>query len=105
MVKRKSLPKPAEKAGYAAQTAPRISDSTSETSSSAYEELTSAQSSPRKSLTTTKLSKLNTTKPKSKKMAPVLRQIRELQKTTNLLIPKAPFIRLVHNFFLNPVNF
>lgn len=95
MVKRKSLPKPADRAGYAAQTAPRISDSTSEASSSAYEEPVSNQTSPRKSLTSAKLSKLNSTKPKSKKLAPALKQIRELQKTTNLLIPRAPFLRLV----------
>ena len=90
MVKRKSLPQPAEKAGYAARTAPRVSDSTTAESS---EE--SPRKSPRKSTGNSKLVKLTTNKPKSKKLTPALRQIRDLQKSTNLLIPRAPFLRLV----------
>ncbi|RMZ93423.1 histone H3, partial [Brachionus plicatilis] len=93
-------PKPADRAGYAAQTAPRISDSTSDSSSSPSKELMSTRTSPRKSLTTSKLSKANTTKTnttktRSKKLTPVLKEIRELQKSTNLLIPRAPFLRLL----------
>ena len=91
MVKRKSLPQPAERAGYAARTAPRVSDSTNNESS----EEESARKSPRKSGASSKLLKLTSNKPKSKKLTPALRQIRDLQKSTNLLIPRAPFLRLV----------
>ncbi|CAF0722496.1 unnamed protein product [Brachionus calyciflorus] len=104
MVKRKSLPKPVDKAGYAARTAQRVSDSTSEESASSSESSSSAseeenyttRTSPRKSMSATasKLSRINTSK-KGKSGIVALKQIRELQRTTNLLIPRAPFLRLI----------
>jgi hypothetical protein len=114
MVKRKTQPKSKNKAGYAARTAQPVHDSTSESTSSSSENsqsdteqretfrppprqppMATARSNP-----VTSRDKVQKTiaKPDVRKKGSalkVLKDIRLLQKTTNLLIPRAPFLRLV----------
>ena len=129
MAKRKNIPQPAEKASYASRTAQRVVDNTSasdEASSNEPEPVSSstAESSPapvaRKKPTAQpqQLQRRLLTKKSTHKQPPsssvkhtinkaaqnrktrVLREIRDLQKSTKLLIPRAPFLRLV-NIYLS----
>jgi len=91
-MKRKNAPKPKENAGYAARTSQSVTDNTGTK--------TRSQSPLKQRPTTSKgansgdvRSKLNKAKKRSQTTA--LQEMKTLQKTTALLIPKAPFVRLV----------
>jgi hypothetical protein len=117
MVKRKTQPKTKNKAGYAARTAEPVHDSTSDSTSASSEKENSqsdgeqerqpirpAQKQPQMAAarhnpaTTRDKVQKTIVKPDVRKKGSalkVLKDIRLLQKTTNLLIPRAPFLRLV----------
>jgi hypothetical protein len=118
MVKRKTQPKTKNKAGYAARTAEPVHDSTSDSTSASASERDNSKSDaeeretfrppPKQSNQMETARNIPGTsgdkvqkkivKPNAKKKGSalkVLKDIRLLQKTTNLLIPRAPFLRLV----------
>ena len=108
MVKRKGLPVKGEKAGYAARTEQRVQDrtldnstgSTTESDSEDNEVLEKQKKEQKSNKLSVMSSSKNITKSKSsKKKSRVLREIVNLQKTTKLLIPRAPFLRLVMKHF------
>jgi hypothetical protein len=97
MVKHKNAPKKGAKAGYAASIEPPVSDST-ETDSSVSEpppvvakksNLLMTKKTPNKKSTSSQV------KQQPRSGVKVLKAIRNLQNTTNLLIPRAPFLRIV----------
>lgn len=90
MVKHKNPPKKGVSAGYAASTAARVNDSTD---SSATEPPAVV---PKKNPLIKPKSKVNAVKTKDAK---VLRDINKLQNSTKLLIPRAPFVRLVSHLY------
>jgi hypothetical protein len=99
MVKRKSLPKNKENASYASRTANSVHDTTKE--SIQPNNITAAIRAPAagKALVNNILHKKQSTKTViNRRGVKVLKEIQTLQKTTNLLIPRAPFIRLVRLF-------
>ena len=106
MVKRKSEPKKGGAAGYAARTAEPVNDSTSISSVSSVSSVSSSSSSdernksPAKKKVLVKVAKKATFKPPVKAKTKVLADIRKLQAATKLLIPRAPFLRLVNNKLL-----
>jgi hypothetical protein len=107
MAKKKTMPKPKQSAGYAARTAPSVHDSTKESEEEievARGKNTASPAAPRavQTLLRTKRneeknnrSNHTVVKKKAPSGARVLKEIKTLQKTTQLLIPRAPFIRLV----------
>jgi hypothetical protein len=115
MAKKKTQPKPANKASYASKTAPRVKDkeqppapkaTESETDSSnstgsgstSSEEETENTQPQRKGpniINAQKRGPLAKNKVTKTKRTKVLAEIRSLQKSTELLIPRAPFLRLV----------
>ena len=102
MVKRKASPKKGSSAGYAARIEPPVSDSTDE-SSEALQVSTNPTmtSSPIKKKPTARKSTAPIPRPKltvKKKKSRVLKEIKRLQTSTNLLIPRAPFLRLVTRY-------
>ena len=103
MVKRKSEPKKGGAAGYAARTAEQLNDSTSISSVSSVSSDSSSSSSdernktPSKKQVQSKATKKVLLKPPVKAKSNVLKEIRKLQAQTRLLIPRAPFLRLVFN--------
>jgi hypothetical protein len=126
MAKKKTQPKPANKASYASKTAPRVKDkeqappaaessqetdssnSTGSGSTSESEESENIQPQQRKGPKAPVAQKRPATLPSQKnkvtktKRTKVLSEIRSLQKSTQLLIPRAPFLRLVNiDFKLN----
>lgn len=110
MVKHKTLPKKGSKAGYAASIEPPVnesSDSSSYQSSASTPPVTTKakntriletkRQSPRKQ---TNMREVAVQKRKAKPGTKALREIRKLQSSTNLLIPRAPFLRLVSDRFV-----
>jgi hypothetical protein len=121
MAKKKSEPKPASRASYASKTAPRVKDNTTSEDDDGGGSSSSSQSSSsdnenqappgqqqnKPAPQQNRLLKTKDAKPvpkqtagKSvfkapKKKTRVLAEIRHLQRSTDLLIPRAPFIRLV----------
>ena len=91
MVKHKASPKKGKSAGYAAATAPPVNDSTS----SSDETSPPVQAKEKKPVRSLLLTKNTKSKKTSKPNTQVFKEIKRLQKTTNLLIPRAPFLRLV----------
>lgn len=114
MVKHKKEPKKGTKAGYAARTADPVLDKTrsdesnSDSSSSSNDAPVAppqpktkapAPAAPPERLNKAAKSLL-TIKKRSKQGTRALKEIKRLQKSTDLLIPKAPFLRLVTQIFL-----
>ena len=100
MVKRKEVPKKGANAGFAARTAPPVRDSTSDSDAASTPEITEnipRVATARKS-TAPAAKQLSKVAKIAKKKTKVLKEIRHLQSTTNLLIPRAPFLRLVIYF-------
>lgn len=93
MVKRKSLPKPRLEAGHAARTSQPVNDTTLSEDSSDDIPKTSKQGKiiKKKEIEFSKKNFIN-------KGNSALKEIKRLQHTTNLLIPRAPFLRLVYIF-------
>lgn len=99
MVKHKASPKKGSRAGYAASIEPRVNDSTNDTTDTSISEpppvvakksnLLKTKKSPQK-----KTSQAQPVKRKTQSVK-VLKDIKKLQTTTNLLIPRAPFLRLI----------
>ena len=124
MAKKKSQPQPAAKAGYAAKTAARVRDSTSDnnsdesssqSSSEDTEQSETVQPQRAKNLLLTKRNiqsggSKTTANPapvtrdapiRKKHKTRILKEIRKYQTSTNLLIPKAPFLRLIKEILSN----
>lgn len=95
MVKHKNAPKKGTSAGYAASTAQPVNDST-DTDSSVTEPPTVV---PKKNplIKPKSKPKANYSKPGSK----TLSEINKLQSSTKLLIPRAPFVRLIKELIGN----
>ena len=122
MVKRKVTPKKGSTAGFAARTAPPVNDTTTESSEPTEDEVKSELSSniqlesprtPPKQVATARKSTAPLPK-KSKHKAThnvkILTEIKRLQTSTQLLIPRAPFLRLVIRInkkfnFINELNY
>jgi hypothetical protein len=125
MAKKKSQPKPASKASFASKTAPRVKDATEKHTSSSQEETdtsTASNSTAEQDDATPSTPKKKTAASgpavrnniiKAKKRGPlaivsrpktktnktrILTEIKNLQRSTELLIPRAPFLRLVNKF-------
>lgn len=99
MVKHKNQPKKGAKAGYAASIEPPVNDNT-ETDSSVSEPPPVVAKKSNMLLTKKAANNKSTSKVvlparTTKSGAKVLKSIRKLQHTTNLLIPRAPFLRIV----------
>ncbi len=97
MVKHKNSPKKGAKAGYAASIEQPVNDSTVTDSSISEPPPVVAKKS---NLLQTKTKPVNKSrnmqvKKTTKQGAKVLKNIRKLQNSTDLLIPRAPFLRIV----------
>lgn len=110
MVKHKTLPKKGSKAGYAASIEPPVnesSDSSSYQSSASTPPVTTKAKNnriletKRQSPKQTNMREVAVQKRKVKSGTKALREIRKLQSSTNLLIPRAPFLRLVSDRFFS----
>jgi hypothetical protein len=104
MVKKKTMPKPRLQAGHAARTSQPVNDTT--ISDDSDEEPKASKSAAGASTRQTKKKNSGTTPKKSvfktkdytaktKPGMAALKEIHKLQHSTKLLIPKAPFLRLV----------
>lgn len=112
MVKRKAEPVKGDKAGYAARTSPRVHDRTLEEESSESE--AENQPTPTRSSAKPPQQKAATNLPLARRKSnqfeqpeirskslnyksnrKIFKEIARLQRTTDLLIPRAPFLRLV----------
>ena len=111
MAKKKSQPKPANKAGLAARTAQLVKDkgTNEESSSSDSSSSTPSESDAQNQTARKKTSGIRET-PKAiihkskKRPTRALIEIKRLQKSTELLIPKAPFIRVVSSLIFSNLN-
>jgi len=97
MVKHKTVPKKGSKAGYAASIEPRVSDSSDDSIPVTSKKnvatiLQTKRSTPKKNAPAREAEVRHR---KAKPGTKALREIKKLQNTTNLLIPRAPFLRLV----------
>jgi hypothetical protein len=95
MVKRKAIPKPRLQAGHAARTSQLVNDTTISEDS---DEAAAGSTRPTKKTNKRKAPKVSLFKTKAFKAKPgmtALNEIHKLQHSTNFLIPKAPFLRLV----------
>lgn len=91
MVKRKSLPKTRTEAGYAARNEQPVNDTTLSVDQSDDD----FQIKPSASKKATTLSRNKKFKAKTKYNSKVFKEIKILQQSTKLIIPRAPFLRVV----------
>ncbi len=99
MVKHKASPKKGKNAGFAARIEPPVNDSTTDSTETSEPPPVTAKPNPASRSLASNLTK---NAPKAKPKTRVLKEIKRLQTSTNLLIPRAPFLRLVSKvFFLN----